>query len=59
MPSSHAVDARPGDLAAVRWFAATRALAGLMLCDETLGGSNPTLTALGLWAEQDDRCGLS
>jgi hypothetical protein len=48
------VDARPGDLAAVRWFAATRALAGLMLRDETLGGSKPTLTALGLWAAQND-----
>ena len=48
------VDARPGELAAVRWFAATRALAGLMLRGDTLGGRRPTVTALGLWAEPDD-----
>jgi hypothetical protein len=48
------VDARPGELAAVRWFAATRALAGLMLRGDTLGGSTPTLTALGLWADPND-----
>jgi hypothetical protein len=48
------VDARPGELAAVRWFAATRALAGLMLRGDTLGRSRPTLTALGLWAEPND-----
>lgn len=48
------VDARPGELAAVRWFAATRALAGLMLRGDTLGGAHPTLMALGLWAEAED-----
>lgn len=48
------VDARPGELAAVRWFAATRALAELMLRGDTLGGSRPTLMALGLWAESVD-----
>lgn len=48
------VDARPGELAAVRWFAATRALAGLMPRGDTLEGSMPTLTALGLWADPND-----
>src|SRR4051812_35136681 len=48
------VDARPGELAAVRWFAATRALAGLLLRGNTLGGRTPTLTALGLWADASD-----
>lgn len=48
------VDARPGELAVVRWFAATRALAALMLRGDTLGGATPTVTALGLWAEQAD-----
>lgn len=48
------VDARPGDLAAVRWFAPTRALAALMRQDDVTGGDAPTLTALGLWAEADD-----
>jgi hypothetical protein len=48
------VDARPGELAVVRWFAATRALAGLLLRGESLGGRVPTLTALGLWAEASD-----
>jgi hypothetical protein len=47
------VDARPGELAAVRWFGATRALAGLMLRRD-LTGARPTLTALGLWAESHD-----
>ncbi len=48
------VDARPGELAVVRWFAATRALAALMVRGDTLGGAKPTVTALGLWAEQAD-----
>jgi hypothetical protein len=48
------VDARPGELAVVRWFAATRALAALMVKGDTLGGATPTLTALGLWAEPAD-----
>lgn len=48
------VDARPGDLAIVRWFAATRALAGLLMHGDTLGDVTPTVTALGLWAEQAD-----
>jgi hypothetical protein len=48
------VDARPGELAAVRWFAPTRAVAGLMLRGDTLGSLKPTLTALGLWGEPDD-----
>lgn len=48
------VDARPGELAVVRWFAATRALAALMLKGDTLGAAKPTVTALGLWAEQVD-----
>jgi hypothetical protein len=48
------VDARPGELAAVRWFAATRALAGLVMKGDTLGGAIPTVTALGLWAEPAD-----
>ena len=48
------VDASPGELAVVRWFAATRALAALMLKGDTLGAAKPTLTALGLWAEQVD-----
>jgi len=48
------VDARPGELAVVRWFAATRAIAALMLKGDTLAASSPTNTALGLWAEPDD-----
>lgn len=48
------VDARPGELAAVRWFAATRALAALMTTGDTFGGATPTVTALGLWAEPVD-----
>jgi hypothetical protein len=48
------VDARPGELAVVRWFAATRALAGLVLRGDSFGGRTPTLTALGLWAEASD-----
>ena len=48
------VDGRPGELAAVRWFGATRALDGLMRRGEKLGGATPTLTALGLWAEAHD-----
>lgn len=47
------VDARPGELAVVRWFAATRALAALMKGD-TLTATTPTVTALGLWAEAVD-----
>lgn len=38
----------------VRWFAATRALAALMLRGDTLWSTTPTLTALGLWAEAVD-----
>ena len=48
------VDARPGELAVVRWFAATRALAALMVKGDTLGSAKPTVTALGLWAEEAD-----
>ena len=48
------VDARPGELAAVRWFGATRALAALMAKGDTLDRHTPTNTALGLWAEPDD-----
>ncbi len=48
------VDAPPGELAAVRWFAATRALAALMMKGDTLGRATPTVTALGLWAEAVD-----
>jgi len=48
------VDARPGELVVVRWFAATRALAALMVKGDTLGGAKPTVTALGLWPEQAD-----
>jgi hypothetical protein len=48
------VDARPGELAVVRWFAATRALAALMQEGDTLAAAKPTVTALGLWAEQVD-----
>ena len=48
------VDARPGELAIARWFAATRALAGLLMQGDALGGTTPTVTALGLWAEQAD-----
>jgi hypothetical protein len=48
------VDARPGELAVVRWFAATRALAALMVKGDTLGGGKPTVTALGLWADEAD-----
>ena len=48
------VDARPGELAVVRWFAATRALAALVMKGDTLGGATPTVTALGLWAEPMD-----
>ena len=48
------VDARPGELAAVRWFGATRALAELVRSGDKLARANPTLTALGLWAEAQD-----
>lgn len=48
------VDARAGDLAAVRWFAPTRALAEAMRQHGLSSGDTPTLTALGLWAEADD-----
>ena len=48
------VDARPGELAVVRWFAATRALAAMMMKRDTLGATTPTVTALGLWAEAAD-----
>jgi hypothetical protein len=48
------VDARPGELTVVRWFAATRAVAALMMKGDTLGGALPTVTALGLWAEAVD-----
>jgi hypothetical protein len=48
------VDGRPGELTVVRWFGATRALAALMLKGDTLPGEKPTVTALGLWAEQAD-----
>ena len=48
------VDAPPGELAVVRWFAATRAVAALALKGDTFGGMTPTVTALGLWAEQVD-----
>jgi hypothetical protein len=48
------VDGRPGELAAVRWFAATRALAELVRRGDKFGGARPTLTALGLWAEAHD-----
>ncbi len=48
------VDARPGALTVVRWFAATRAIAALMLKGDTFGGVTPTVTALGLWAESVD-----
>jgi len=48
------VDARPSELAVVRWFAATRALAALMLKGDTIEAAKPTVTALGLWAEQAD-----
>jgi hypothetical protein len=48
------VDAPPGELAVVRWFAPTRALAALLLRGDTLSAATPTLTALGLWAEAVD-----
>jgi hypothetical protein len=48
------VDAPPGELTVVRWFAATRALASLMLKGDMLGAATPTVTALGLWAEAVD-----
>lgn len=48
------VDAPPGELAVVRWFAATRALAALALRGDSFGGMTPTVTALGLWAEPVD-----
>jgi hypothetical protein len=48
------VDAPPGELTVVRWFAATRALASLMLKGDLLGAATPTVTALGLWAEAVD-----
>ncbi|MEO6865185.1 MAG: hypothetical protein ABI229_07020 [Gemmatimonadaceae bacterium] len=48
------VDARPGELTVVRWFAATRAIAALMLKGDTFGGVTPTVTALGLWGESVD-----
>ena len=48
------VDVPPAELAVVRWFAATRALAALIAKGDTLGGATPTVTALGLWAEPAD-----
>ena len=48
------VDAPPGELAVVRWFAATRALAALMATGTAFGAATPTVTALGLWAEAVD-----
>ena len=48
------VDAPPAELAVVRWFAATRALAAMMMKADTLGATTPTVTALGLWAEAVD-----
>lgn len=48
------MDARPGELTVVRWFAATRALAALMAKGDALGGATATVTALGLWGEAVD-----
>ena len=48
------VDGRPGELAVVRWFAATRAVAEMMAKGDTLARQTPTVTALGLWAEPVD-----
>ncbi len=48
------VDARPGELAVVRWFAPSRALAALMMKGDSLGGATATLTALGLWRDPVD-----
>lgn len=48
------VDAPPGELAVIRWFAATRALAAMMMKGDTLDRTTPTVTALGLWAEAVD-----
>lgn len=48
------VDARPGELTVVRWFAASRALAALLMRGDVLGGAEPTVTALGLWGEAVD-----
>ena len=48
------VDAPPGELTVVRWFAATRALAALMAKGTAFGAATPTVTALGLWAEAVD-----
>ncbi len=48
------VDARPGELTVLRWFAASRALATLMMKGDALGGATPTVTALGLWGESVD-----
>ena len=48
------VDARPGDLTVIRWFAPSRALASLMIKGDAFGGGAPTLTALGLWGESVD-----
>ena len=48
------VDARPGELAVVRWFGAARALAALMAKGDVLGGATATVTALGLWGESAD-----
>ena len=48
------VDAPAGELAIVRWFAATRAVAALLMKGDTLGGMTPTVTAVGLWAEPVD-----
>ena len=48
------VDARPGDLTVIRWFAPSRALASLMIKGDAFGGAAPTLTALGLWGESVD-----
>ena len=48
------VDARPGELTVVRWFAASRALAALALKGGVLADARPTVTALGLWREAVD-----
>jgi hypothetical protein len=48
------VDAPPGELTVVRWFAASRALAAMMLRGDALGGAVPTVLALGLWGESVD-----
>ena len=48
------VDARPGDLTMLRWFAPTRALAALMMKGDVLNGATATVTALGLWGDPVD-----